>query len=92
MDREISILYPRLRAERGFQTWRTPPESHQAATGRASSPSCDEIYLSRLYQALHSPEMAARLQNLQLQVSDKTYLVLALQVSHSIVEDCLHAA
>jgi len=60
--------------------------------GRPSGSSLDEVRLSQLCQALSAGPDPLRLDELRLQVARGTYLVPALHLSRSIIQEHLPAA
>jgi hypothetical protein len=57
-----------------------------------SKASSDQVSLSRLYTAIHSNEAALRLQSLELQVSQHSYWIPAMDISRSLINENLIAA
>lgn len=65
-----------------------PRLASPAALAGQAGPS-DHVSLSRLYHALKSAEMSVRLNSLQLQVANKSYLIPGAAISRSMIEEHL---
>lgn len=91
MSKDLSVSGSSARSEKASETWLQPPASARAENRSAAAAHSDEVRLSKLHEILTFPDVAARIDRLQMEVSRREYSVPALEISRSILQEHLSA-